>query len=215
MEVTQVASDIIGQKYMYSQGDATRTQWCGCYYRDRKSVCWPKPNYTTGLWGQLPWDSVSTKLSEWVFIVGRPPYSAVLICAIKKGGGILAQSYNAGWPCECSASFAYSIVIHWFTHSPRIPLWEGCLITGVDTFTFLFLESYGLRYLEGFFGLLITIMCAMFGWMVSYVNLGSFFVCALCQRRLLPQSHYHKGWYKSCTHDLGFTSVTNACTMYD
>jgi hypothetical protein len=24
-----------------------------------------------------------------------------------------------------------------------IPLWEGCLITGVDTFTFLFLESYG------------------------------------------------------------------------
>ena len=24
-----------------------------------------------------------------------------------------------------------------------IPLWEGCLVTGIDTFTFLFLESYG------------------------------------------------------------------------
>ena len=50
----------------------------------------------------------------------------------------------------------------------RIPLWEGCLITGVDTFTFLFLESYGLRYLEGFFGILITVMCGMFGWMVRH-----------------------------------------------
>ena len=53
----------------------------------------------------------------------------------------------------------------------RIPLWEGCLITGIDTFTFLFLESYGLRYLEGFFAILIAIMCAMFGWMVSHVTI--------------------------------------------
>ena len=27
-----------------------------------------------------------------------------------------------------------------------IPLWEGCLVTGVDTFTFLFLESYGVFF---------------------------------------------------------------------
>lgn len=59
--------------------------------------------------------------------------------------------------------------VHRICHAPcRIPLWEGCLITGIDTFTFLFLESYGLRYLEGFFGILITIMCGMFGWMVSH-----------------------------------------------
>jgi NRAMP (natural resistance-associated macrophage protein)-like metal ion transporter len=51
-----------------------------------------------------------------------------------------------------------------------IPLWEGCLITAVDTFTFLFLESYGLRYLEGFFGVLIAIMCGMFGWMYVYAQ---------------------------------------------
>ena len=90
-------------------------------------------------------------------------------------------------------------------HPARIPLWEGCLITAVDTFTFLFLESYGLRYLEAFFGLLITIMCAMFGWMVSHVNLGSFFVCVkgCCRTRLLPQSHYRKGLHKLCT-DLSF-----------
>ena len=77
-----------------------------------------------------------------------------------------------------------------------IPLWEGCLITGVDTFTFLFLESYGivavpsssfssydsyllhtcagLRYLELFFGLLISVMCGMFGYMVSDTRLQFF-----------------------------------------
>ena len=26
----------------------------------------------------------------------------------------------------------------------------------------------GLRYLEAFFGMLITVMCVMFGWMVSF-----------------------------------------------
>lgn len=51
-----------------------------------------------------------------------------------------------------------------------IPLWEGCLITAVDTFTFLFLESYGLRYLEAFFGSLILVMVGMFGWMYIYAG---------------------------------------------
>ncbi|RZC14257.1 Malvolio, partial [Asbolus verrucosus] len=44
-----------------------------------------------------------------------------------------------------------------------IPLWGGVLITIVDTFTFLFLDKYGLRKLELFFGLLITIMGVTFG----------------------------------------------------
>ena len=34
-------------------------------------------------------------------------------------------------------------IVHVVCTCCRIPLWEGCLITGVDTFTFLFLESYG------------------------------------------------------------------------
>lgn len=36
-----------------------------------------------------------------------------------------------------------------------IPLWGGVLITISDTVTFLFLDKYGLRKLEGFFGLLM------------------------------------------------------------
>lgn len=36
-----------------------------------------------------------------------------------------------------------------------IPLWAGVLITICDTFTFLFLDKYGLRKLESFFALLM------------------------------------------------------------
>ncbi|KAM9444552.1 natural resistance-associated macrophage protein 2 isoform 2-T3 [Clarias gariepinus] len=46
----------------------------------------------------------------------------------------------------------------------RIPLWAGVLITIIDTFVFLFLDKYGLRKLEAFFGFLITIMAVTFGY---------------------------------------------------
>lgn len=49
----------------------------------------------------------------------------------------------------------------------RIPIWGGVLITVIDTFTFLFLDKYGLRKLELFFGLLITIMGITFGYEVD------------------------------------------------
>ncbi|XP_011261506.1 protein Malvolio isoform X1 [Camponotus floridanus] len=45
-----------------------------------------------------------------------------------------------------------------------IPIWGGVLITVVDTFTFLFLDKYGLRKLELFFGFLITVMGITFGY---------------------------------------------------
>ncbi|XP_029450802.1 natural resistance-associated macrophage protein 2 isoform X1 [Rhinatrema bivittatum] len=45
-----------------------------------------------------------------------------------------------------------------------IPLWGGVLITIIDTFVFLFLDKYGLRKLEAFFGFLITIMAITFGY---------------------------------------------------
>merc|ERR1719186_2499451 len=45
-----------------------------------------------------------------------------------------------------------------------IPLWGGVLITVVDTFTFLGLDKYGLRNLEAFFALLITVMAWSFGY---------------------------------------------------
>uniref|UniRef100_A0A4X2JTP4 Natural resistance-associated macrophage protein 1 n=1 Tax=Vombatus ursinus TaxID=29139 RepID=A0A4X2JTP4_VOMUR len=46
----------------------------------------------------------------------------------------------------------------------RIPLWGGVLITIVDSLSFLFLDNYGLRKLEAFFGFLITIMALTFGY---------------------------------------------------
>ncbi|ROL42458.1 Natural resistance-associated macrophage protein 2 [Anabarilius grahami] len=46
----------------------------------------------------------------------------------------------------------------------RIPLWGGVLITIIDTFVFLFLDKYGLRKLEAFFGFLITVMALSFGY---------------------------------------------------
>ncbi|KAH9515896.1 hypothetical protein DERF_006671 [Dermatophagoides farinae] len=46
----------------------------------------------------------------------------------------------------------------------KIPLFIGVLITISDTFTFLFLDKYGLRKLEAFFGFLITIMAITFGY---------------------------------------------------
>ncbi|XP_071667003.1 natural resistance-associated macrophage protein 1 isoform X2 [Patagioenas fasciata] len=49
----------------------------------------------------------------------------------------------------------------------RIPLWGGVLITIVDTLFFLFLDKYGLRKLEAFFGILITIMALTFGYEVK------------------------------------------------
>lgn len=48
-----------------------------------------------------------------------------------------------------------------------IPLYIGVIITVFDTFTFLFLDKYGLRKLEFFFGLLITVMAVTFGYEVS------------------------------------------------
>lgn len=50
------------------------------------------------------------------------------------------------------------------------PLWLGCLITGLDTFTFLLLHRYGIRKLEAFFVALIAIMLVCF--CVNFVRGG-------------------------------------------
>ncbi|CAJ0580854.1 unnamed protein product, partial [Mesorhabditis spiculigera] len=46
----------------------------------------------------------------------------------------------------------------------NIPLWVGVLITICDTFSFLFLERYGVRYFELFFCFLISCMAVSFGY---------------------------------------------------
>uniref|UniRef100_A0AC35TSF5 Protein Malvolio n=1 Tax=Rhabditophanes sp. KR3021 TaxID=114890 RepID=A0AC35TSF5_9BILA len=50
----------------------------------------------------------------------------------------------------------------------HIPLWAGVLITILDTFTFLFLDKYGVRKFEAFFGFLISIMACTFGYQFFY-----------------------------------------------
>ncbi|XP_017847825.1 protein Malvolio isoform X2 [Drosophila busckii] len=77
-----------------------------------------------------------------------------------------------------------------------VPLWGGVLITIVDTFTFLFLDKYGLRKLEFLFGLLITVMAVTFGYeyIVSAPDQGAvmegMFVpwCADCNSDVLLQA---------------------------
>ncbi|XP_037940864.1 protein Malvolio isoform X2 [Teleopsis dalmanni] len=77
-----------------------------------------------------------------------------------------------------------------------IPLWGGTLITIVDTFTFLFLDKYGLRKLEFLFGFLITVMAVTFGYeyVVSAPNQGEvlegMFVpwCKDCNSQVLLQA---------------------------
>lgn len=48
----------------------------------------------------------------------------------------------------------------------RVPLWAGVLVTIADTFTFLFIDRYGVRKLEVVFGLLISTMALSFGFEV-------------------------------------------------
>ncbi|XP_037825589.1 protein Malvolio isoform X2 [Lucilia sericata] len=77
-----------------------------------------------------------------------------------------------------------------------VPLWGGVLITIIDTFTFLFLDKYGLRKLEFLFGFLITVMAVTFGYeyVVSAPNQGEvlegMFVpwCKDCNSEVLLQA---------------------------
>ncbi|VDK80329.1 unnamed protein product [Litomosoides sigmodontis] len=56
-----------------------------------------------------------------------------------------------------------SIAIYLLTKG-FIPLYIGVLVTVLDTFLFLFLDTYGFRKLEGFFAILIVIMGITFGY---------------------------------------------------
>jgi len=55
-----------------------------------------------------------------------------------------------------------SVAIYMFSNQQVLPVW-GCIITMLDTFTFLFLDRYGRRKLEFFFAFLITVMAVTFG----------------------------------------------------
>mmetsp|Transcript_69441 Transcript_69441/g.149755 ORF Transcript_69441/g.149755 Transcript_69441/m.149755 type:complete len:114 (-) Transcript_69441:261-602(-) len=46
-----------------------------------------------------------------------------------------------------------------------MPIWAGVLVTVFDTFIIMFMNYFGGRVLEGFFGLILTVMCICF-WVV-------------------------------------------------
>lgn len=88
-----------------------------------------------------------------------------------------------------------AIAIFLLSHG-RVPLYAGVIVTIADTFTFLFLDKYGLRKLEAFFGFLITVMAITFGY--EYVKVspsqgqvvqGLFYPwCSNCDHRALLQA---------------------------
>ncbi|XP_027197926.2 protein Malvolio-like [Dermatophagoides pteronyssinus] len=77
-----------------------------------------------------------------------------------------------------------------------LPLWAGVLITIFDTFSFLFLDKFGVRKLESFFGFLIAIMAVTFGYEFFVVQpdikdivIGSALpYCSGCNKKALLQA---------------------------
>jgi NRAMP (natural resistance-associated macrophage protein)-like metal ion transporter len=67
-----------------------------------------------------------------------------------------------------------SAIAFYILSGGRIPLYAGVLITAADTFSFLFLESYGLRKLEAFFGSLIAIMVCVLALSEHNLKVGTF-----------------------------------------
>jgi natural resistance-associated macrophage protein len=57
-----------------------------------------------------------------------------------------------------------------------LELWKGCVITAFTTFGFLAVQSYGVRYLEGFFAFFIGVMgiCFIVNWGISGDDAGPF-----------------------------------------
>jgi len=57
-----------------------------------------------------------------------------------------------------------------------VPLWGGCLITAVSTFSMLAIQKYGVRLLEAFFACFIGIMamCFMINWGEAHTASGPF-----------------------------------------
>ena len=80
--------------------------------------------------------------------------------------------------------------------SGRIPLYAGVIITITDTIFFLFLDKYGLRKLEAFFGVLISVMAITFGYEYVAVqpNQGDvlkgmvIWYCSSCSKKAVEQA---------------------------
>ncbi|CAB0038380.1 unnamed protein product [Trichogramma brassicae] len=54
--------------------------------------------------------------------------------------------------------------VHRALPAHQLPLWAGVLLTIIDTFTFMYLDKYGMRKVELLFGIFIGIMALTFGY---------------------------------------------------
>jgi natural resistance-associated macrophage protein len=84
------------------------------------------------------------------------------------------------------------IAIHLLTNG-FVPVWIGCIITGLDTFTFLAVHYLGVRYLEALITSLVMIMvvCFFFEWGKTTTDVGDMF----------------KGWIVPILHSYGITQA--------
>ncbi|KAL7306574.1 hypothetical protein TKK_0001263 [Trichogramma kaykai] len=88
-----------------------------------------------------------------------------------------------------------SIALYLLT-SKWLPLWAGVLLTIIDTFTFMYLDKYGMRKVELLFGIFIGIMALTFGYeyVVSAPPQGELLKgmftpwCSNCSTRALIQA---------------------------
>jgi len=87
------------------------------------------------------------------------------------------------------------IAIYLLTNG-AVPVWIGCIITGIDTFTFLAVQYFGVRYLEAFICILITTMCVTF-----FVNWGE---------TQVDPTDLVKGWVVPIMHSYGITQAIGA-----
>jgi natural resistance-associated macrophage protein 2 len=83
-----------------------------------------------------------------------------------------------------------AISLH-FLSSGKISVFIGVIITICDTFTFLFLDKYGLRKLEAFFGFLILVMAITFGFEFVEVQPSTI---DISKGLLIP-------WCSNCSYD--------------
>ena len=64
------------------------------------------------------------------------------------------------------SAIAFHLLFGW-------PLWVGCILTGLDSFTFLLVYHCGVRYFEGLIAVLIALIASCFFWNFSMVSVST------------------------------------------
>ena len=83
----------------------------------------------------------------------------------EKAHSSIGSAHLATYPCISQEVVGSGIAINLLSNA-RVPVWAGCIITGLDTFTFLAVHYLGVRYLEALICLLIGTIsfCFFLNW---------------------------------------------------